>query len=199
MGMDYFYYLTVKRKDKLYPFGPFDYRGEFKSILTTRNEGMYGFNSNFWTMGEEMFSDELTKALEYESINDFIKYKNSFYLPLTDLPTGSYVRKRYCLIDDIKRYEEDDYLFDGFYDTMTPDEYARCMENELKFGPPKEREDDCGTKYTPHSVSEYSFYMYEDLESDEYYASRIRSAYNMLKSYSDSDKEEDIYVALFIW
>ena len=198
MSTYYYYYLAIKKEDKLYPLGPFSYQGEYIPALVTQNESMDGFFTLFWNMPKEKVSYELFKACGCDSMDDFVKrHEDMYYLPYKELPVGEYIRKEYCLIDDIKQYETPGYWFDGFYDTMSASEYVRRMENELKFGPPKETEDCAGTKYTPKSVSEYSFYMYEDTKCYEYFAHKIRSVYHLLDRYPQS-KEEDIYVVLLI-
>ena len=101
------------------------------------------------------------------------------------------------MIEDIKSYEDEDGYFDGFYDWLTPEIYAKKLENELKFGAPKPVKDEFGEEYTPHSMREYSFFRWADYESPEYESSVIRQAFGIMRSYYSTEMDdEEIFILL---
>ena len=201
----YVYYVGYinKKDNKIYPLGPFNNKGEWKSII----ERSRSFASNLYERFEykikpEEVSDELIKGLqsiwgftEKETKEEF-NNKNNYlsYCYLSDLPKGDYIKRGYFLIDEIAQYEkskvDDEVYFDGFYSYMSETEYIRRKENELVFGPPKETEDCEGYKYTPHSASEYAYYAYPNYGCEEYESSIIRKVYYMLDDNYDFEKKD---------
>ena len=210
MSWYYDYYICRKDKEdgKLYPFGPFDYKGKFFCVLSRSRSFASDLHENFCHIQTEadrqMISEELLKMvhgeLSDEDYKEFYEGSSSYYwsyLPYEDLPKGSYIKKGYCLIEDIDCYEDDDKYFDGFYDWLTPEIYAKKLENELKFGAPKPVKDEYGDEYTPHSVSDYSFFRWADYESSEYEASVIREVFGIMRSYYwDENENEEIIILL---
>ncbi len=97
------------------------------------------------------------------------------------------------MIEDIECYEETDSYFEGFYNWLTPEIYTRKFENEIKFGPPLPVKDEFGNDCTPRSMRDYSFFIWEDYNSQEYEAYTIRSVFNTIKT---MDNEDDIYIVL---
>ena len=207
MSWTYSYYLCYKNKEdgKLYPFGPFNYKHEFRNVVDYSRNNRSTLHEEFWELkdGEkrkELISPELFYAIHgclgEDNLKEFYEGKGyyvTYYCKLDELPTGDYVKKGYCLLSDIEQYEDPEAWFDGFYDVLTPDMYARKLENELKFGKPTPEKDIDGYDCIPHSVADYSFYVWADYESKEYHACKIREAYRKLKSYKD---DEEIYVVL---
>ena len=210
--MSWYYDYYICRKDKkdgkLYPFGPFDYKGEFFHVLSRSRSFASDLHESFCQIqtkeGRQMISRELLKMVHGELSDEGYKefYEGSgyyywSYLPYEDLPKGDYIKKGYCLIEDIDCYENDDKYFGGFYDWLTPEIYAKKLENELKFGAPKPVKDECGDEYTPHSMRDYSYFRWADYESPEYEARVIREAFGIMRSYySAENKDEEIYILL---
>ena len=206
MSWYYDYYICRKSKDdgKIYPFGPFDYNGNFFPALSRSRSfasDLYEYFRDIRTSNErKMISEELIKNIYKElSESDYEEFYGGSghyfwsYLSYEELPKGDYIKKGYCLIDDIECYEDTDSYFEGFYDWLTPEIYTRKLENEMKFGPPLPVKDEFGNDYTPHSMRDYSFYIWEDDKSQEYEAYTIRSVFNTIKTL---DNEDDIYVVL---
>ena len=206
MSWYYSYYICRKEKEngKLYPFGPFDYKGDFfdaleksRSFASKLYESFYDIRS---AEDRHMISEELLRAVhgglsddDYKKFYEGGGYYCWSYLPYNELPKGDYIRKGYCLIEDIACYEDEDNYFDGFYDWLTPEIYAKKLDNELKFGAPKPEKDSFGEEYTPHSMREYSFYRWVDYESPEYEAHVIRETFEIMRG---DNKDEEIFIIL---
>jgi len=150
-----------------------------------------------------MISKELLKAihsgLSDEDYTEFYEGRREFfwsYLPYNEMPKGEYLKKGYCLIEDIERFEDDECYFEGFYDWLTPEIYAKKLENELKFGAPEPVKDDFGEEYSPHSMRDYGFYRWIDYDSPEYETHVIRNSLGTMREFYELEKNEDIYVVL---
>ena len=181
------YFIGLQDPDgKIYPLGPFDNKGNLKYVLEKSQSFETGICESFTKLTNEMWTDELEKLFlhpdcqdDLEEVTKFVHEYTSFCY-VKDLPTGDWIKRGYYLIDQIQSYEESDGEFDEFYDYMSPDVYARHMEQELKFGPPKPRKDEFGDEYTPHSCSEYSYFCYPDYNCIERDAFELRKMANIL-------------------
>lgn len=183
-----------KEDGKIYPLGPFDSAGEWYDAFYRSSSYASDLHDEFLPIPDTMVSNELKNKCNYFNKDDYIRNLVS-YLPLDELPTGDYIRKGYFLIDDIKQYEKDKYESEYFYDYMDPGEYARRLENELKFGKPEPQEDCEGNKYTVHSCADYSYYAYPKYCSKEYEAYLLREIADIYE-YSDLVKNNKIVVIL---
>ena len=186
------YYIGYRTKEgKIYPLGHFDRFGNLHAVLTKSGS----FSSELWKRFDritlEETTDEIKKHFPKGDIYNWGEKSEEelppwcFWMYLEDLPKGSYLKKGYFLQDDIAEYERDDGYFDGFYHMLTPAEYARKMEAELKFGVPKPKKDAEGYEIEVHSCGEYSFYVYPDYESEEYETSVIRDAAGVYEFITD--------------
>ena len=206
MSWYYSYYICRKDKEngKLYPFGPFDYKGDYFEVLEKSRSFASELHENFYDIRSAedrlMISEELLQAIhgglsdeDYKEFYEGGGYYCWSYLPYKELPNEDYIKKGYCLIEDIAGYEDEDGYFEGFYDWLTPEIYAKKLDNELKFGAPKPEKDKFGEEYTPHSMREYSFYRWIDYESPEYEAHVIREAFEIMRQ---GNREEDIFIIL---
>ena len=208
------FYICYKNKEdgKFYPFGPFDYKGKLHSVFE-RSGYDQELAREFWDIGsaekrKELISEELFNTLTHYEDDDegYEEKRKEFYdgkgywlwsyLPYEDLPVGDYIKKGYVLIDEIEQYENrEDRGFDGFYGVLSPNVYAKKMENELKFGPPKPTKNEWGEEYTPTSMSEYSYYVWPDYDCIEYAANRIRNALGLMRDWYDlKENGEEIYI-----
>lgn len=174
MGYYYNYYIGKIRDGKIYPLGPFDENGKIYPVLWRSRSFASDLHDDFYPMKRDMVSEELSKSHIYgefdcddDEVDVFGQYNK--YLPYAELAGGSYIKSGYYLISDIEAYEatgEDD-----FEPPLTPTAYAMKLENELKFGSPKNTEDD---DYYEHSVKEYAYFSYPDYHCKEYEAAVIR-------------------------
>lgn len=190
------YYVGYRDKDgKIYPLAPFDAFGELHPIITKSRS----FASDLWEKFTRVTLEETTEELKkhFPDGNIYSWGEKSeekeeppwcFWLDPEELPTGSYLKKGYFLQEDIAQYErsleDNSVYFGGFYHMLTPAEYARKMEAELKFGIPKPKKDDEGNEFEVYGCGEYSFYVYPDYESAEYEASVIKDILYMFEYYS---------------
>jgi len=209
--VSWYYSYYICRKDtedgKLYPFGPFDYKGNYFDVLCKSRSSASNLYERFYdirsTEERHMISKELLKAihsgLSDEDYTEFYEGRREFfwsYLPYNEMPKGEYLKKGYCLIEDIERFEDDECYFEGFYDWLTPEIYAKKLENELKFGAPEPVKDDFGEEYSPHSMRDYGFYRWIDYDSPEYETHVIRNSLGTMREFYELEKNEDIYVVL---
>ena len=204
MSYYYTYYLAYRTKDdKIYPLGPFDYKGEYRYVLSISRSFASDLHDEFWPIKEEMITDELMDVFESHYYLDGYEDRKQQLLEdmkclkwcsLKDLPKCSYIKKGYFLIDDISSYEKDEDTLDLFYDRLTPTEYALKLENEMKFGAPKPQKDCEGYNITPHSVSDYAYYAYPDYQCAEYEAFILRQAAEMLNEYNDIPDDAEVVV-----
>ena len=88
------------------------------------------------------------------------------------MPKGWYLT--YVLLEDLERSEDENSWFDGFYEVLTPATYAKRLEKEMKFGPPKPQKDCEGYDITPHSVADYTYHCWPDYDSLEWETHCIR-------------------------
>ena len=186
------YYLASRDKEtkKIYPLGPFDNNGKYYDVLClSRVSHLYDeYKYNTEEVKFDELSDELIKALDPEG--EYLtkeKYEERHSMPYEilyykDLGSSDYIKKGYVLIKDLENSEKDDY-FDEFYDVLSPEIYAKKLENELKFGPPKPQKDCEGYDITPHSVSEYTYHCWPDYDSYEYEISCIKKFMGIFLDY----------------
>lgn len=194
------YYIGYKTKEgKIYPLGHFDCFGNLHSVLTKSRSFASDLWERFDSISLEETTDEIKKHFPKGELYQWGKKSEEelppwcFWMYLDDLPTGSYLKKGYYLQDDIAEYERNPSYFEGFYHMLTPAEYARKMESELKFGVPKPKKDEEGFEIEVHSCGEYSFYIYPDYESEEYEAMEIRSAASVYE-FADIPKDSKLVV-----
>ena len=188
-------YIAIMDKDeKIYPWGPYDAGGKLRPVFEHSRSFTSDLKEDFLPITEKNLTDELREAFPFETgssgaegwKNDGEIYQYFGYLPISELPSGSFVKNGYCLLEQINAYLSDDY-FEGFYNVLTPAEYAMKLENELKFGAPKPKTDCDGCEYTEPSCSEYSYFAWPDYNCREYEAFLIREAVEMLHSYKIKD------------
>ena len=215
MSWYFLYHLAWKNPEdgKLYPLGPFDDKGKFYPVVEKSRSFASDLHEEFIDIrskedrkkliSKELFKQLYSEAREEEFYGE-VQEDNAYsfddfyisYLPYKDLPKGNYIKKGYYLIEDIERYEDPDFCFDGFYDKLNPTVYAKKLENELKFGRPRPEKDAEGYDITPHSVADYSYYCYPDYESAEYESYCIREVAEILTQYSYGKDERELYVVL---
>ena len=194
------YYIGYRTpEEKIYPLGHFDCFGNLHPVLTKSRS----FASDLWEKFDRISLKETTDEIKKYFRDSELFYSSEkpeeeppwcFWMYLEDLPKGSYLKKGYFLQDEIAEYERNDGCFDGFYHMLTPAEYIRKMEAELKFGVPKPKKDAEGYEMEVHSCGEYSYYIYPDYESEEYEASVIRDAANIYEYLTDIPKGSKLVI-----
>ena len=172
------FYVAFQTKDgMIYPYGPFDYSGDYKCIHWTSRSFTTELKDYFEPIEKEKLSVEMIHAtfgLDIEDINDYLP---QFWgiCPLDALPKGDFIKSGYYLIDDIEKYRNNYDPNDLFYEKLDCTSYAMKLENELKFGKPTEITDEWGNKYTPHSCSDFSYFCYPDYCCKEYESFKIQT------------------------
>ena len=111
--MSWYYSYYICRKDtedgKLYPFGPFDYKGNYYDVLCKSRSSASNLYERFYdirsTEERHMISKELLKAihsgLSDEDYTEFYEGRREFfwsYLQYNEMPKGEYLKKGYCLM-----------------------------------------------------------------------------------------------------
>ena len=182
--MSYYYNYTIgyKRDGKLYPLGPYDKFGNLLDVVSRSRSFASDLHRQFCKVQDDAVSDELRAAFEHEDYNGN-KYIDVRWSPLSALPSGDYIKRGYFLIDDVQMYEREHDSFGLFGDYLTPVVYAAMAANETRFGKPAERFDCDGESYNPHAASDYMYFAYEDIYSQEYEAAHLRDVANMMTEY----------------
>ena len=182
MSYYYNYYLGYMKNGKIYPWGPYTADGTLKQILEKSSSFASDLYYLFDRIGEDQISEELRKEFEYENFmgEKVIVVK---YLPIENLPVGSFIKTGYFLIKDVIEYEKDQNSTDLFYDTVTPSVYAEMIKNEFIFGK-KEAKDD---EEIVHNASDYMYYAYPDYDSKEYESFYLRTAAEAMRTYTMED------------
>ena len=168
MSYYYNYYIGYEKDGKLYPLGPYDQSGRLHDALSKSRSFASDLHDKFYRVSDDMISEELRKDFSYETYDHKTEMRQLKYLPVDNLPTDKLESEGYCLIEGIKRYEEEGDIDDLLYDMLTPQEYIRKMENELKFGRPERKFDEEGGEFEIHSCDEYSYYRFIDYNSPSY-------------------------------
>lgn len=182
MSYYYNYYIGYESDGKLYPLGPYNSFGQLCDVISKSRSFASDLHEDFYNIESEQISDELRKNFEYKDYNgdNVIDVK---YLPLDELTKGSFIKKGYFLIDDVKHYEKTGDSWDIFYDNLSPEMYTAMLQNELTFGKPQPKKDEFDDEIIVHSASDYMFYAYPDYNSKEYEAEILRCAIESLYSY----------------
>ena len=169
MSYYYNYYIGYKKDNKIYPFAPYDANGKFYSIISKSRSFASNLYEDFYHVKEEQISDELRKIFSYKNYNneEVVEVK---YLPVKDLPKGSFIKTGYFLIDEVERYERTEEI-DVFSTPLTPQIYAAKFQNEVMFGKKKSNDEEC----VEYNASDYMYYAYPDYNSKEYEAFILRS------------------------
>lgn len=194
MSYYYNYFAGYKLDGKVYPWGPYNARGELFPIVSRSASFASDLHDSFSPIKEEEISDELRKRFECEDWhgNKSVQVK---VLPAKELPSGTFIKSGYFLISDVEAYEKDeDGYFDGFYDMLSPQIYAAKMQKELQFGKNQPKKDIEGNEYTEPNASDYMFYAFPNYDSREYEAFLIRNVIEMLNPYNMPEGVE--YVVL---
>jgi hypothetical protein len=193
------YRIGYIKDGKIYPLGPCDANGEFKYAVEKSQSFASDLYEDFYVVREEQISDELRKLYETTDWNGN-KVVDVKYLPVDELPSGSFVKSGYFLIEDVIRYEKDPeaIYFDGFYNSLSPTVYAAMLHNEKIFGKPNPVRDEFDNEIQLHSASDYMFFAYPDYSSKEYEANIIREFANSLENYN-LEKDGAKLVVLYNW
>lgn len=189
MSYYYDYYIGTKDKDgKIKPLGPYDINNKLYSAICRSRSFASRLHERFYKLNNNQMTEELKVAFK-DKFFDEVKASYFKYLPLSELPSGSYIKKGFYLIEDIEKYEKNDnsvFNLDIFYDWIPENTYYRMLEaqrisqissiHEKVFGD----EDD----YERHrDLSEYSYFSYPDYDCEEYEAYVIRTVANLFDKY----------------
>lgn len=201
--MSYYYSYYIGYRDssgKIYPYGPYDAFGKLYPVIERSRSYASDLHELFYIIPEDSISNELKSGLGYkdEGKDDYTFHGK--YLPLTDLPNGDYIKSGYFLIEDVKRYNKDDFdSEDLFYNMITPDVYAEMLHNQLIFDNSiYEKEDIEGEKYVVPRASDYIRFSAPDYYSKEYEASIIRLTATTLDNWEFFHNKEDFHEMVII-
>ena len=179
-----YYVGVIDKEGKIKPYGPYDANGKLHPILCRSRSFASHLYDDFNKIKDEQITDELRKEFEYEDYRGE-KTCEVKYLPVKELPNGSYIKSGYFLIDDIKEWEnsEDIIDFEGFYNMISPTIYAEKLRYEMQFGKNIPYENEDGIEVCDYNASDYMFYSIPDYSSKEYEADIIRQVCYMLDEY----------------
>ncbi len=186
--MSYYYNYYIGYIDledgKIYPLGPYNSKGSLCAVISRSRSFASDLHEVFYHVPEDKISEPLREKFEGENWEEETAV-DVRYLPVEELPSKSFIRSGYFLIDEVKAYESDeDGWFDGFSNPISPDVYAAKLQHEMMFGKNKPEKDCEGEEYTPPNASDYMYYAYPDYSSREYEAHILKCAVESLESYN---------------
>lgn len=189
MSYYYHYYLGYIKDNKIYPWGLFSADGKLSPVLSKSRSFASNLHDFFNIAKKDQISDELRKYFEYKNWNEEIVMDTIKYLAVEDLPSGSFIKTGYFLIEDVKKYEETHDNTELFFETITPIIYAEMLKNELIFGTPSLATDEEINRdiYPKYSASDYMFYAYPDYDSAEYESTILQKVMESMRDYSMKD------------
>ena len=194
--MSYYYNYAIGyiHEGKLYPLGPYTRKSDgtydLKYVISRSRSFASNLYERFWELPPAMYSNALLQEFPKES------YPNLKYLDAGKLPTGSYIKSGYFLIEDVMNYEKGYDVQDLFYDSVSPTVYSQMLQNEIMFGKP-EMEKDCeGEEYRPKTASDYMYYAYPNYYSAEYEAEVLRQTIDSLDDYATIPKDARFVIIL---
>ena len=102
MSYYYNYYIGYQTPDKkIYPIGPFDARGNIHSALTRSRSFASNLHDEFYYINEKSVTDELIDALGYAWEGEEKKFEHGKFLPLNELPNGSFINDGKVSLGDV--------------------------------------------------------------------------------------------------
>ena len=154
----YNYYLGyIDKSDGLfYPLGPYDNNGKLKCVFYRSRKFASDIHKEFYRIPSDKYSKQLKEEFSYKDCDGTIQYEKVEYLSKKELPSFDYIKSGYFLIDDVKRYIENDkslYDLDVFYEYLEPELFAAKQINELSTGIPPVKYDCEGNPLEQHSCS----------------------------------------------
>lgn len=190
MSYYYNYYIGYKNKETgmIYLHGPYMYGNKLRPALSRSRSFASSLHERFYPIPEESKSESINKAFTQSEY-----YPPLEYLPFSELPNGSFMKRGYFLVEDVARYEselesgERFIEFDGFCDHISPTVYAEMLKNEIMCGKYEQPEDE--EEPTKYNASDYMYYAYPDYMSEEWEAEVLRMAADALWFYTDEPIE----------
>lgn len=193
MSYYYNYYIGYMHEGKIYPFGPYNSKGKLRDVISRSRSFASDLHESFYPIKDEMVSEELRKEFQYKNWKEELVVDVK-WLPIEDLPNGSYIKTGYFLVEDVKAYQADENTEELFYDKLSPEVYASMLQKECMGLRPVPQKDTEGEELVVHPASDYMYFAYPDYYCREYEASLIRDVADMLNGYSDLDKDDKIVI-----
>ena len=183
MSYYYNYFIGYAKDGKIYPWGPYDAKGKLNPAIVRSRSFASDLHEDFSPVPEKKISDELRKEFEYEDWDGTKRFEVK-YLPVKDLPTGTYIKTGYFLINDVINYEKsNDETFEDFYNVISPEVYAAKLQQEMMFGKNQPQKDAEGYEYTEPNASDYMYYACPNYLTREYEAAVLRMLVGILEDY----------------
>lgn len=193
MSYYYNYYIGYELEGKIYPFGPYNSKGRLCPVISRSSSFASDLHRYFNLVSEDQISKELRDEFEYTLYNDEKSRCEVKYLPVRELPVGSPIKRGYFLIDEVQHYEREQDS-EVFSDCLSPTIYAVKYQHQLRFGRNVEEEDAEGFKFKEPDASDYMYYAYEDTSTEEWEASKLWDAAEMLNDYDSLPKGAKIVI-----
>lgn len=182
MSVEYNYFVGYKKDGKIHILGPYNHNKELCPVLNKSRS----FASKLYELFRPVRDDEISEELADEFM-EHDSYSNASYLDCRvlaykDLPSDDFIKSGYVLEKQVMDSFKEDEYFDGFYDVLSPEEYAVKAEHELKYGwtKPDDTESEYLSEADCHSAKEYVFFAWPDYSSIEFDAFVIRNAVSNL-------------------
>lgn len=188
MSFDYYFYLGKRSEDgQIETVGPYNRCGKLLP-MEWLCDTTYDLMDYFRKMRDDEISDSIKKDLPAYGCDDNERFTSLYVCSFSVLPKDDYIKSAYYLIKDVDVYMKEGYKGywdDLFYDYMTPEIYMAKAANEMKFGPPRYREDEFGNDVTPHSCGDYMYFTFPDYQSKEYLIYHFREIVEMFDEGGD--------------
>lgn len=168
---------------KIHPLGLYNCFFALCPVIQRAENFASKLHTRFNLIREDMYSDDLK--------NEFGEDSALEYLPIDELPLGTYIKSGYFLIDEVKKFEQEGDEYFEFSEFLLPRFYAAKLQIEMMFGF-KESAEKRGEK----SVADYMFYTYPDYRSEEFEARVIHVAADALIKSVEQVEKEDLVVIL---
>lgn len=180
MSYYYNYYLGYRNNEtkKFYVLGLFDNNEHLYSIISKSRSFASNLHEMFIPVKTEDFSESIYKYFSYKNVyNDIVPPQIKWFF-VKDLPSDSFIKTGYFLIDEVEQYERnkdgDEFWFEGFSHSLSPQVYAAKLQNEIICGKNSPKKDVEGNEYIVPNASDYMYYAFPDYNSKEYESHILR-------------------------
>lgn len=199
MSSEYIYYLGYidNKTKKVHALGPFNDKGELRSVFWRTPSTVSDLPEMFRLVKIDEMDNYIKDTYTHKSSYDDENLVSNLYMLNYDkLPNNDYIKRGYYLIEDVKKYEENNDTEELFYDNISSEVYAEKLKNELLFGKPAPEKDCEGFEYTPKAASDYMWFAFPDYFCEAYESHLLKSYMESLCSVWEAEKRDITRVIL---
>lgn len=166
MSTYYSYYIGyIDTNNKLHAYGPYDRFGNLEPVIWRSRSYASDMFREFSAADIDMLDEELKKKFVYDSGDR--TYCTLYYLSMSLLPSGSYIKDGYFLMEEISEYLETNSLSIFEYSNkFSITHYAKELEMAVKNN----------DENRISELKQYTYFSYPDYTCEEYESFVIRNA-----------------------